>query len=105
MPGGRRGHKVRELRRRIDTVLEEERERRRPIPPPVNEEHATLRKRIEEVSQMLRDAENSEDFDPVSGIIDSPDARRAAVRSIGMMYEEQKLLEAHGVDWRLFQPE
>lgn len=102
MPAGRRMHKIREYQRRIDAVLEEE--RREPIPPPISEEHAALRKRIEEAHQILRDAENSEAFDPATGIIDSPNARRAAVRSIQMMYEEQELLEEHGVDWRPYQP-
>jgi hypothetical protein len=46
-PGGRHGHKVRELKRRMDAVLEEERERRRPPSPPVSAEHAAIRDRIE----------------------------------------------------------
>jgi hypothetical protein len=46
-PGGRHGHKVRELKRRIDAVLEEERERHTPPPPPISSEHAAIRERIE----------------------------------------------------------
>jgi hypothetical protein len=46
-PGGRHGHKIRELKRRMDAVLEEERERWRPPPPPVSAEHAAMRDRIE----------------------------------------------------------
>jgi hypothetical protein len=105
MPAGRRMHKIREYQRRIDAVLEEEREHLESVPPPINEQHAALRKRMQEAHQILRDAENSEARDPVSGIVDSPDARRAAVRSIQIMYEERRLLEAHGVDWRPYQPD
>ena len=105
MVAGRRMHKIREYQRRIDAVLEEARERREPIPPPISEEHAALRKRIEEAHQIFLDAEASCDVDPVSGIVDSPDARRAAVRMFQMMHEEQKLLEAHGVDSSPYQPE
>jgi hypothetical protein len=46
-PGGRHGHKVRELKRRIEAVLEEERERHTPPPPPISSEHAAIRERIE----------------------------------------------------------
>jgi hypothetical protein len=51
MPAGRHGHKMRQYKRRIDALLEAERERRRPLsppPPPINEEHAALRRRIVE---------------------------------------------------------
>jgi hypothetical protein len=50
MPAGRHGHKIREYKRRIDALLEAERERRKPpppIPPPISEEHAAMRERIE----------------------------------------------------------
>jgi hypothetical protein len=48
MPAGRRGHKIREYKRRIDAVLEDERGRKAPPPPPISEEHAALRRRIAE---------------------------------------------------------
>lgn len=104
MPAGKHRQKLRRIARRLEAVLEEEREKEQPTPPPINEEHALLRKRMEEASKIVRDAENSEAFDPATGIIDSPDARRAAVRSIQLMYEEQKLLEAHGLDPGPYQP-
>jgi hypothetical protein len=50
VPSGRHGHKIREYKRRIDALLEAERERRKPpppIPPPISEEHAAMRERIE----------------------------------------------------------
>jgi hypothetical protein len=50
MPAGRHGHKMREYKRRIDALLEAERERRKPPPPPpppISEEHAAMRDRIE----------------------------------------------------------
>ena len=57
-PGGRHGHKVRGLKRRIDAVLEEERAAQEPPPPPISEEHAAIRERIErrgtEIAAMSR---------------------------------------------------
>src|SRR5918994_3982023 len=50
MPAGRHGHKIREYKRRIDALLEAERERRNPPPPPplpISEEHAAMRERVE----------------------------------------------------------
>jgi hypothetical protein len=104
MPGGKRGHALRRTQRRIDALLEEEREYRQPIPPPISEEHAVLRSRIEEASQVLLEAEKSEDCDPVTGIIDNPAVRRTAVHLLNMMREEQELLGRHGVDWGPYQP-
>jgi hypothetical protein len=102
LPAGRRGHKIREFKRRIDAILEEERERWEPIPSPISEEHAELRKRIEEASQVLRDAEDSdegdEDFDPVMGMINNSETQRVAVRMFQLMHEERDLLEIHSVD-------
>ena len=48
MPAGSRGHKIREYKRRIDSMLEDERDRRAPPPPSISEEHAALRERIAE---------------------------------------------------------
>jgi hypothetical protein len=103
MVAGKHGHKLRQYRRRLDAVLAKERECREPIPPPISEEHAALRKRIEEAYQTLLDAEDSGDVESVSGIVDSPDARRAAVRMFQLMREEQDLLARHGVDRRHYQ--
>src|SRR5215218_8646153 len=58
MPAGRHGHKMRQYKRRIDALLEAERERRRPLPPPpppINEEHAALRRQIAEAYRILLD--------------------------------------------------
>jgi hypothetical protein len=104
MPGGKRGHKIRAYQRRIDALLEEERESQQPIPPPISEEHAALRQRIEKASQFLLEAEKSDDCDPLTGIIDNPDVRRTAVRLLEMMREERELLSMHGIDWVPYQP-
>jgi hypothetical protein len=63
MSGGKHGHTIRRLRRRVDAVLEEERKRRRPLsppPPPINEEHAALRRRMAELYRILFDLEDQE---------------------------------------------
>ncbi len=70
MPAGRHGRKIREYKRRIDALLEAERERRRPLPappPPINEEHAALRRRLAEVYRTLFDPEGPE------GLLDTED--------------------------------
>lgn len=46
-------------------------------------------------------------FTPVDSVVPvdlkaNQDARRAAVSFIQMTYEEQKLLEEHGVDWWVY---
>jgi len=47
MPAGRHGHKMREFKRRIETLVEAERERQKLPPPPISEKHAAMRDRIE----------------------------------------------------------
>jgi hypothetical protein len=80
-PGGRHGHKIRELKRRIDAVLEEERAAREPPPPPISSEHAAIRDRIER-----REAE-----------VDARIGRfvRAVAELHPRLPEDASLLEAH----------
>jgi hypothetical protein len=85
-------------------VLEGERGRQAPIPPPVSEDHAALRERMEEAVQTFRNAESYEGFDYATGLSSNPVVLRAAVRFLEMIDEERELLEEHGVEWRPYQP-
>ena len=104
MPAGRSGHKIREFQRRIDAVLEKERERRKPPPPPISEEHAALRRQIAEASEPLLVAYYPEDPE---GFLDkirkSPELMDAAHEVMDLKFKEKELLAEHGVDWRLYQ--
>jgi hypothetical protein len=120
MPAGRHGHKIREYKRRIDALLEAERERRRPLvppPPPISEEHAALRRRIAELYRIL-----FEPFDPENpeGLLDpedpdlvewfeetydervkeNPELYNIASTLIRLQREECGLLAKNGVDYR-----
>jgi hypothetical protein len=103
MPAGRRGHKIREYERRIDSLLEDERERRQPTPPPISEEHAALRERIAETCAEI-------DLDPEAcdawgRPLCTLEGTGTALRALELMFEELELLECHGVDWRPYQSE
>jgi len=106
MPAGRRGHKIREYQRRIDAVLEKERERQRPLgppPPPISEEHAALRRQIAECYRALRDPEDPEGADLMKRIQENPKLAGVAARAIWLGRQEQALLAEHGVDWRPYE--
>jgi hypothetical protein len=105
MPAGRRGHKIREYKRRIDSVLEDERGRRASIPPPISEEHSALRERIAAAYRALLDPEDPGGTDLAKRVMANPKLADVAVRVLEMMSEECKLLEAQGVDWRPYQSE
>jgi hypothetical protein len=103
-PGGRHGHKVRELKRRIDAVLDEERAAREPLPLPISSEHAAMRERIEQLW-----AEFIGPLDPESRdfrvkldrrIAENPDLVNDAADLLGLMQEEQRFLAGEGVDPR-----
>ena len=120
MPAGRHGHKIREYKRRIDALLEAQRERRRPLsppPPPINEEHAALRRRIAEACRTLFDPEGPEclfdleDPDLIEWFEEAYDERvkenpelddilRTLVR---LQREEDELLAKNGVDYRPYE--
>ena len=107
MPAGRHGHKIREYKRRIDALLEAERERRKPLPPPpppINEEHAALRRKIAETCRtLLHDPENPEGTDQMRSLEErmkeDPDLANVAARLLGLQREEGGLLAKHGVDY------
>jgi hypothetical protein len=106
-PGGRHGHKVRELKRRIDAVLEEERAAREPPPrepppPPISAEHAAMRERIERAKAELE--EQFPEGKDLGGAIDEKVklANDAAVLA-WLMRKEREFLAGQGVDprpWR-----
>ena len=106
MPAGRHGHKIREFQRRIDAVLEKERERRKPPPPPISEEHAALRRQIAEANkpfEPLLKARARGDYD-TEGMLDkiseSPELMDASFEVLDLKLKERDLLAEHGVDWR-----
>jgi hypothetical protein len=103
MPAGRRGHKIREYKRRIDAVLEDERGRQAQPPPPISEEHAELRKRIAETcAEIELDPESRDGFGrPVC----TPEGAATALRAQDLMFEERELLTRAGVNWHVYQPE
>jgi hypothetical protein len=120
MPAGRHGHKVREYKRRIDALLEAERERRRPLsppPPPINEEHAALRRRIAEAYRTLFDPEGPEGLlDPEDPdliewfeetyderVKENPELANILRTLIRLQREEWSLLAKNGVDYRPYE--
>src|SRR5215216_2004423 len=90
-PGGRHGHKIRELKRRIDAVLEEERASRKPPPPPISSEHAAMRDRIErDLAELERQI--PEGMDLAEAVVDNPDLAAPAVECLVLMQEEEEFL-------------
>jgi hypothetical protein len=103
MPAGRRGHKIREYKRRIDAVLEDERSRKAPIPPPISEEHAELRRRIAETCAEIELDPESRDFR--GRPLCTPESAETAIRALDLRFEERELLTRAGVNWHVYQPE
>jgi hypothetical protein len=121
MPAGRHGHKIREYKRRIDALLEAERERRRPLsppPPPINEEHAALRRRMAELYRTLFDDPedpegllDTEDPDLIEWfeetyderVKENPELDNIARTLIRLQREECSLLAKNGVDYRPYE--
>jgi hypothetical protein len=103
MPAGRHGHKMREINRRVDALLEKERERRQPPlppPPPISEEHAALRKKIAEDMRALFNTEDPDGTDLLKRVDENPELATVAARLLGLVRKEEKLLAEHGVDYR-----
>jgi hypothetical protein len=96
-PGGRPGHKVREFKRRIDAVLDEERAVREPPPPPISEEHAAMRERIARGMAALEE-QIPEGTDLDGAIRENPDLANDAAQLGGLMREERDFLVSQGVD-------
>jgi hypothetical protein len=88
MPAGRHGHKIREINRRVDALLEAERERRRPLtppPPPISEEHAALRRKIEETARPLFNTEDPDGTDLLKRVDENPELATVAARVLGLV--------------------
>ena len=101
-PGGRHGHTLRELRRRMDAVLEEERARRGPVPPPISAEHERMRDRIERGLAALLDPQDLErGIDEL--IEENPGLASSAAQLLGLMREEWEFLASLGVDPRPYE--
>jgi hypothetical protein len=120
MRAGRHGHKIRETMRRIDALLEAERERRRPLSPPppaLNEAHAALRRQIAEAYRSLFDLEDPEGLlDPEDPdliewfeetyderVKENPELANIARTLIRLKREECSLLAKNGVDYRPYE--
>jgi hypothetical protein len=111
MPAGRHSHKIREYKRRIDALLEAERERRRrlpPPPPPINEAHVALRSQIAEAYRtLLDDPENPEATDQMKTLEErmdeNPELAIVAAELLTLQREECGLLAKNGVDHRPYE--
>jgi hypothetical protein len=111
MSGGKHGHTIRRLRRRIDAVLEAERERNSPLPappPPINEEHAALRRQIAKLYRILfDDPEKPEGIDKWEWfgerfnerVKENPELDNVEDEYIELVDKEVELLAEHGVDY------
>ena len=98
--GGRHGHTIRRLRRRIDAVLEAEQERRRPLP--------ALRRQITELYRiLLDDPEKPEGIDELEWFEErfserakeNPELDNVADEYTDLVDKEVELLAEHGVDY------
>jgi hypothetical protein len=105
MPAGKHGHKIREYKRRIDALLEAERERRKPPPPPpppISEEHAAMRERVERawgvVVKLI-----PEGIDYEEAMDQSEEIRDLTLDYFVMADEEVEFLASQGVDPRPYQ--
>jgi hypothetical protein len=85
-PGGRHGHKVRELKRRMDAVRAEERAAREPPPAPVSAEHAALHHRIERSIAGLLDPDDPESTEIDKRIEEDPDLANIAVKCLVQIF-------------------
>ena len=110
MPAGRHGHKMREYKRRIDALLEAEREHRRPLgppPPPISEEHAALRRQIAESYRTLLDPEDPEGTETMERleerVEENPELANVGAELIALKREERELLAKNGVDYRPYE--
>jgi hypothetical protein len=101
--GGKHEHTLHAYRQRINKVLAEERERRMPPPPAISGEHRELRKAIGEAYRALLGSEASESADLAERVWEDPELANDVLRIQELIFQERKMLEAEGRDWRLFQ--
>ena len=102
MPAGRHGHKIREYKRRLDALVEVERERQKPPPPPISEEHAAIRDRIERAwGAVFEQIPEGTDLEEA---LDQSDELCALTIDISeMAREEVEFLVSEGVDPRPYE--
>jgi len=99
--GGKHGHTIRRLRRRIDAVLEQEREHRKPPPPPISPEHAAIPDRIERaMGVILKQVPEGVDLEQAAD--QNPELANAGARILVLIREEQDWLASQGVGPRPF---
>jgi succinate dehydrogenase/fumarate reductase flavoprotein subunit len=97
--GGKHGHTIRQLRRRIDAVLEQEQERRKPPPPPVSPEHAEMRDRIQRrIGAALELVPEGMDLEEALAQCD--ELANAGAHIVVAIRQEQDFLAGQGVDPR-----
>jgi hypothetical protein len=88
--------------RRIDALLEAERERQKPPPPPISQEHAELRNRIERAWGAVFE-QIPEGTDLEEALDQSEELRDLTLDISELAREEAKLLVSHGVDPRPYE--
>ena len=97
--GGRHGHTVRRLKSRIDAVLEDERERRKPPPSAISAAHGAIRGRIERAMGALHE-QIPEGTDLEEAMDQSEEIRDLSLDILVLMREEHEFLASQGVDPR-----
>jgi hypothetical protein len=102
LPAGKHSHKIREYVRRIDALLEAERERRKPPPPPISQEHAELRARIERAWAAVFE-QVPEGTDLEEALDQSEELRDLTLDISEMAREEVAFLVSEGVDPRPYE--
>jgi hypothetical protein len=101
LPAGRHGHKIREYQRRIDALLEAERDRHKPPPPPISPAHAALRNRIErDMGAVLKQVPEGMELE--EALDQNPELAASGARIIGLIREERDFLASQGVDPRSY---
>ena len=90
---------MREFKRRIETLVEADRERQKLPPPPISEKHAAMRERIERTMGAL-DEQIPEGSDLEEAIDQSPELADLSLRILGLAREEHAFLASQGVDPR-----
>jgi len=99
MSGGKHSRTVRQLRRRIEVVLEEEQALRKPPPPPVSQAHEAIRDQIERAMGEVH-KRVPEGMDLEEALDQNPELATSGARIIGLIREEQDFLASQGVDPR-----
>ena len=99
---GRHGRKIRQYMRRIDALLEAERERQKPPPPPISAEHAAIRDRIERAwGAVVKLIPEGTDYE--EAMDQSEEIRDLTLDFLVMADEEVEFLASQGVDPRPYQ--